>query len=149
MALFCTQHQPLPIHVNAAAFQDYVMRFAAALDYRSELPELEVLVDPIRKLVVMLPVGILGPCVEAPVCECDAFLVPDKDWPGVARPDAVGGPNVKLHAPGLDVAALQDFTRGLFLARRSDDQVYIFMARNGADDVGKDPRNGVEFSRPV
>src|ERR1051326_8354668 len=139
MALFCTQHQPLPIHVNAAAFQDYVMRFAVAVDDRCEMLQIEPLADAIRKLIVMLPVGILGPCVESPVCECDTFLVPDKDWPGVARPDAVGGPDVKLHALCIDMAALQDFTRGLFLARRSDDQVYIFMARNVADDVGKDP----------
>ena len=59
------------------------------------------------------------------------------------------GQMMKLYALGIDVAALQNLARRLFLARGGDDQVYLFCAAEMPDDVGKDPRDGVEFSRPV
>src|SRR5579864_3724206 len=125
------------------------MRFAITLDHGRKLPQLKFLPDALRKLVVMLPVGILGPGIEAPVGKRNALLIPDKDWAGVACPDSVGRPDVKLYTLGIDMTALQDFARCLFLARRGDDQVYIFRATEMPDDIGKDPGNGVEFSRPV
>src|SRR6185312_5028438 len=65
--LFGGQHETLAIHVNAAALKYDLVRLAVAVDGRSKLLQLELLGDALRKLVVMLPVGILGPCVEAPV----------------------------------------------------------------------------------
>ncbi len=125
------------------------MRLAIALNDGRELLELQFFANTFRKLVIMLPVGILGPRVEAPVGKSNSLLVPDEDWAGVARPDTIGGLEVKLHALGFDVAPLQDLARCLLLARGCHDQVYVFMAGNVADDIGKDPWDGVKFSRPV
>src|SRR6478672_1183530 len=117
MALFCAQHKTLAIHVNAAALKDHVMGFAVAVDHGRKLLQREFFADAIRKLVVMLPVGIFGPRVKAPVGKRNALLIPDKDGTGVARPYAVGRPEVKLYPLRIDMTALQDLTRSLFLAR--------------------------------
>src|SRR4029077_6775738 len=104
MAFFRAQHQPLTVHINAAALKHHVVRLAIAFDYRRKLLELQFFPDTLRKLIVMLPVGILGPGVKAPVGKRNSLLVPDEDWAGVARPDSVGGPDVKLHALRVDIA---------------------------------------------
>src|ERR1700704_2861935 len=149
MAFFSAEHKPLAIHVNAAAFQDHVMSLAAPLKDGHELLQLKFLCDAIRKLVVMLPVRIFGPGIKSPIGERDALIAGDKDWSGIAGPYAVGGPDVKLYLLHFDVAVLQDLACGLLFTRGSHDQVYIFGTGKVPDDVSKNPRNGVEFSRPV
>src|SRR5579871_4390891 len=125
------------------------MCLAVALKDGRKLPKFEFLPDALRKLVVMLPVGILGPGIEAPVSQRDPFLVSDKDRAGIARPDTVCGPDVKVHALAIDVAALQDLACYLLFARRRHNQIYVLMAGQVANDIGKGPGDGVEFSRPV
>jgi hypothetical protein len=83
-ALFRGEHQAAAIHVNAAAFQDHMVRLAAALgcpltrgfslarNQRREMLQLERAGDAVRDLVVIFPVGVLGPGVEAPVDGGDA-----------------------------------------------------------------------------
>src|SRR5258708_19899788 len=116
MALFRTQHQALAIHVNAAAFENHVVRLAVASDYRHELLELKFLADAIGKLVVMLPVRILGPGIEAPVSDRDIFLALYENGAGIARPYPVSWPDVELHALGLNVATFQHIAGHLFFA---------------------------------
>src|SRR6476469_8752147 len=111
-----------------------MVRPAVAIDDGRELLELELFADAIRKLIVMLPVWILGPGIEAPVGKRDALMALDEDRPGVACPDTVGGPDVELHTLCRDLAAFQHLARGLLLACGRHNQVYVFMAGNVADD---------------
>jgi hypothetical protein len=148
-ALFGGQHQAAAIHVNAAAFQHHAIRLAITLQDRRKRLQLEFFCDPLRQLAIVFPVRIFGPGIEAPVGESDGILVPDKDRAGIAGPDPVRAPEMELHAFAVNVAVAQHLLSRMFFRRGSDDEVHIFRAGKMADDIGKDPGDGLKLSRPI
>src|ERR1051325_2714056 len=95
----------------------------------------------------MLPVGILCPGIESPIGECYLSFVFNEDRAGIARPDAIGWPDVELHPLDINMAEAQDFLRRLFFTRRSHNEIYIFHTHQMPDDISKDPRDRLELAR--
>src|SRR5690349_9247827 len=97
--------------------------FAVALDSRRELRKLEVPCDPARQLAVELPVRVFGPGVETPVRDRNVVAPFDEDGARVARPDAIGGPHVKLHLFEIDIGTCEYFAGSGLLRRITNDDV--------------------------
>ena len=72
-----------------------------------------------------------------------------EDAAGVAQPDAIRGPVVKSDIVRESVGALEHSARLPRCGRVVDDQFDALMLRQIANDFGVDPRNRLEFSRPV
>src|SRR5208283_22952 len=72
-----------------------------------------------------------------------------KDAAGVARPYAIGAPAMKADVIGKRVRLFKYRARPLFPTGVIDDQVHPLMPRQVADNLGVDPRNRRELSRPV
>ncbi len=145
------------IGVNGAAFQYYAAR-PAVLAFRGGfgrvrwLPrgDLEQLCHAGGKLVVVVPVVVFGPGVEAPVGEGDlALLVSDEDGAGVAGPDTVGGPEVELDAVEIGAGAGEATGGAGALGGTGNDEVDDFARGEEADDFRVEPGDGLEFTGPV
>src|SRR5215471_17175978 len=100
----------------------------------------------------MLPVGIFCPSVETPVRHRDflvARIATHKNGTGIARPAAIGGPEMEFDPLQADVAAIEDGAYTVALDRVQDDDVHVLHTAEVADDIGIDPGNALELSRPV
>ena len=106
--------------------------------------------------VVAVVVVVLGPAVEFPVHETDfsvavgaVIVLDDEGWAGVAHPAPIGGcleesHGVLVNANGVKLVGHASFHR----CARDDDMNRLDPAQV-ADDLGVNPADGREFSRPV
>jgi len=115
-----------------------------------ELGDVVVLCDVLGDLVVAAPVVVLGPGVELPVGDgevaCGVF---DEDGTGVAEPDAIGLPLVKVEAGEIGSGAAEVADGTIFGVGIVDEDVDGFDLGEVANDLGVDPGDGLEFSGPV
>src|SRR5262249_1709820 len=76
-------------------------------------------------------------------------LPANEDGAGVARPDAIGGPNMETDVLETNVREPQDFAGKRFFVRALDDNVHLLHAAEMPNDVGINPGYGRELSGPV
>ena len=134
------------IHVNASAFEYEAMR----ADHGAAFGHVVQLGDLLGDLIVAAPVVVFGPGVEAPVGDGDlAGRILCEDGAGVAEPDTVGGPLVKVETGHVGAAALEDGFGTALGGLVVDEDVDLFDAGEVADDLGVDPGDGLEFAGPV
>ncbi len=76
-------------------------------------------------------------------------VIGKEDAAGIARPYAIGAPAMKDDVAGERVCLLQNCLRAILCAFAVDDQIDALVASQVADDLGIDPRNRLELSRPV
>jgi hypothetical protein len=120
------------------------------LDLGPDLRDVVVVGDVHGDLIVALPVVILGPRVELPVCGGEiAVGVFDEDGAGVAEPDAVSGPLVEVEAGEVGSGATEEIGGAAFGFVVVDEDVDVFDAREMTNDLAVDPRDGLEFAGPV
>ena len=145
-ALFSGEEDSCAIGVDAAAFEDDAMVSNSGL----ELGHVVVFGDVLGNLVVATPVVVFGPGVELPVGDGDfagGFFY--KDWAGVAEPDPIRGPLMKVEAGEVSSGALEQTGSAALGGEVVDEDVHIFDSRQVADDLAIDPGNGLKFSGPV
>lgn len=150
-ALFGGEEEAFAVDVDGAAFEDEAAGLAVgAGDLGAELFHTVEAGDVVGDLVVAVPVGIFGPGVELPVGDGEvAFRVFDEDRAGVAEPDAVGEPLVEVEAGEIG-AGTEEHAAGTVLGGVVvDEDVDVLATGEVADDLGVDPRDGLEFSGPV
>src|ERR1700679_327609 len=88
------------------------------------------------KLVVELPIVVLGPGVEVPVGEGYLpFRVSDEDWAGVAGPDAVCGPAMEISLIEICAGAVEDAFHSRFGSSVLHEQMHALIAGEDADDL--------------
>ena len=105
-----------------------------------------------RQLAVMIAVMVVfGPGIEAPVRERRSApaAVATKDGAGVAGPSAIGGPRRRTSRAQIGAAFGQHVASLSFGGAIPNQDAHVFDAREMADDISIDPRDGREFPRPV
>ena len=103
-------------------------------------------------LVVEMPVVVLGPGVEAPVGEANLALARFGRRSGRSRASRLRSVGQHVKANPIEIARrlAPEFPQRAFLRLRVIDQdVHALARREQADDLRVDPRNRLEFSRPV
>jgi hypothetical protein len=154
-ALLSGEEEAGAVGIDAAAFEDQAVGFGfgifgVGVDLGLELGDVVVAGDVLGDLVVAAPVVVLGPGVELPVGDgevaCGVF---DEDGAGVAEPDAIGLPLVKVEAGEVGSGSAEVADGAIFGVGIVDQDVDGFDLGEVADDFGVDPGDGLEFSGPV
>jgi len=154
-ALFGGEEEAGAVGVDAAAFEDEAVGlgfgiFGVGVDLGFELGNVVVSGDVLGDLVVAAPVVVLGPGVELPVGDGEvACGILYEDGAGVAEPDAIGLPLVEVEAGEIGSGAAEVADGAVFSVGIVDEDVDGFDLGEVADDLGVDPGDGLEFSRPV
>jgi hypothetical protein len=149
--LFGGEEEAGAVGVDAAAFEDEAVGFSGwEFDLGFELGDVIVLRDVLGDLVVAAPVVVLCPGVELPVSDgevaCGVF---DEDGAGVAEPDAIGLPLMKMEAGQVGSGAAEVAGGTAFGVFVVDENVDGFDLGEVTDDLAVDPGDGLEFSGPV
>jgi hypothetical protein len=122
-------------------------------------------------LLIMLPVGVLGPRIEAPFhggdlailglphpCRafCDRVGIltfratrKHKGTPGISRPNSVCWPTVKTNIVVQSICALQSLACEPLSGCIFDNEFDALVPAKIANDLRIDPRNRLEFPRPI
>ncbi len=155
-ALLGGQQNPLPIRIDRAAFEHQPLHGAVCqFNRRLPLGQAEQFSHTSWNLIVELPVGILGPRVESPVCDAHlAFGVadpafPNKDRPRVARPHPIGRPPVKAHLVQLRPGTLQNSACAHFCFPGIYQNMYPLLLREQPHNLRIYPWNCLKLARPV
>src|SRR3569833_841654 len=89
-AFLSREQHTLAKSVERAAIQHHPTLLAAEFKCWLPLSEAQQRRSAVGNLVIKMPVGILRPGIESPVCYGNStFRIPQKDGPRVARPDAI------------------------------------------------------------
>src|SRR5262249_2853623 len=104
----------------------------------------------LRHAVVLAPVRVLGPAVEAEARDGHrARAVLDEDGPEVARPAAVEGKAEELDKGGIDGDARQEPARAGLRPRARHEDPHDLPRREVAHDLAVDPGDRRELAGPV
>ena len=134
------------VDVDGAAFENEALAVNSGL----EGFHLEKLGDVRGNFVVVMPVRIFSPGVEAPVSEGNiVFCILYENRAGVTQPDAVSAPAMEAHTGEVGVMAREHARSAFFGGGIVDEDVDVFDVGEMADDFAIDPRDGLEFPGPV
>ena len=167
-ALFCRQQQPCAVSVNGAAFEHKAV-FCAIGERRPGLDcgHRVEFGNVLWNQVVVAPVAVLGPAVEAPVGDGQVVaavsfvVVPPEgdllfgghalheDRPGIPQPDAICTPVVKMKARHVGPLPPQHPRYALFDDEIVHEDVYLLNAGKPTNDLAIHPGDGLELAWPV
>src|SRR5882757_5744165 len=99
-----------------------------------------------RDEVVVVPVGVLSPGVEVPVCESEVTrVILQEDRAAVTEPDAIRPPVVKVEAGEISTGTKKDTAGALLCRFVVDEDVDLFDLGEMTDDLRIDPGDGLEL----
>ncbi len=142
---------PAPFDVDGAAFEHQPPRtIRRPLSRRLPLGQAQQFSHAAGKLIVEMPVGVLGPGVEPPVGEATRpSALRTKIGPeSRVHPRSVGQ-QVKAHPVEFAPARSRMPLRAPFGLRVLDQNVHALPRREQAHDLRIKPGNGLELARPV
>ena len=147
-ALLGGEERATAVHVDASPLQHHVALAGA----RAKHAQAEPFRDSLGHLVVLLPVGILGPAGEAEARDGEfgpRRRAPHEEGAEITGPAAVGGDPEELDAGQIHARTLQH-APGLTLVRDSGDKDPHDLARRElAHDLAVHPRDRADLARPV
>ena len=142
------QQRAATVHVDAPALEHHV----APARPSSKQPYPELLRCPLGDPVVLLPVGILRPGVEAE--SRDGELGPrggahHEQRTEITGPTPVGGEAEEFQARGIDTHLPEHASRPALVRRRTHENAHDLAGHQLADDLAIYPLDRRELSRPI
>src|SRR4051812_12118787 len=159
-ALFGGEQGSAPVRVDASALQHKLIGLAAVGNYCFNRLELDGFRYPRGKLIIILPVVIFCPRIKTKVDGQYGTGLTHEDGARIPCPYTIRWPAMEAHSTAMvihgDVVHLDERTGALkhgarFLLFRCvlNNQFHSFMKRKIAHDLGNNPRNWIELTRPV
>src|SRR5882672_10394915 len=145
--LRCEEGAP-PVHVDAAALEHHLSRTGPG----AEQTQLEPRGHPLGNPVVLLPVGILGPGVEAEPRDrhlAPRGRAPDEHGTEITGPASIGGEAEELDTGEIHARARQHVPRLPLVPGGVHENAGDFARDQRPHDLAIHPRNRSEFARPV
>ena len=149
-ALFRRQQRSGAVDINRSTFEHNAMVSREGLHHACA----RGLRHAGAHLRIELVIRILGPRVEFEIQSEHVRLIMtrvilQKNAAGVARPHAIGTPEMETHFVGKRMGFLQYHSRPLLRIGTVYDQVNAFVAREVADNLRIYPLDRLELARPV
>jgi len=148
-AFFGDKEGTAPVGIDGAAFEEDRTIF----DLNGKRGETQVLDEKRGESGVKTPVGVFRPAVEAEERGGDFALrigvSCQEEGADVAHPSTVKRQDQELDAAAVGAGALKYTADAFFLRGGLNNEPDRFAGKYMADDLGENPRDRLEFSRPV